>query len=371
MKNLNINCPIGRTGYGITSFNIVKGLHNLNVNLSLFPIGHNIECNREDEKVLIKNLYKNNEYFDYDAPCLKIWHQHDLSAKIGNGHYYSFPFFEVDQLTNKERHNLNYCDYIFVASRWAKDVLLKNDIRKPIYVAPLGVDTTIFQVPPKIRIKNNDTYVFFHIGKWEKRKGHDFLIDCFNTAFNENDNVELWLLPNNPFLNKEEEATWINLVTNSKLKDKIKIYQRLPTQQHLAEFIFYGDCGIFLSRAEGWNNEIPECMALGKPIITTNYSAHTEYCTNENSYLVNIDELEDAHDGKWFFGEGKWAKLGQNQMDQTIEHMRYVYHNNINSNPTGLETANKYSWNNTCSIIDTTLTRNYSYANPKKRKKRR
>lgn len=370
MKNLNINCPIGGTGYGITSYNIVRGLHNLNTNISLFPIGSNLECNNEEDSVLLRNLYKNNETFDYDAPCLKIWHQHDLASRIGKGHYYSFPFFEIDKLTNKEKHNLNYCDYIFVASEWAKQVLLQNNIHKPIYVAPLGVDTNIFKIPPKIRVKNNN-YIFFHIGKWEKRKSQDFLIECFNRAFINEDDVELWLLPHNPFLNKDEESHWLDLVKNSPLKDKIKIYHRLPTQYHLAEFIFYGDCGVFLSRAEGWNNEIPECMALDKPIIATNYSAHTEYCNSLNSYLVNIDELEEANDGKWFFGEGKWAKLAQNQMDQTIEHMRYVYHNNIASNPNGMETAQKYSWNNTCSIIDSTLTRNYSYANPQKRKKRR
>lgn len=370
MKNLNINCPIGKTGYGITSLNIVKGLHSLNTNVSLFLMGNNFECNNEEEQKIISNLYKNSETFDYNAPCLKIWHQHDLASRIGKGHYYAFPFFEVDKLTNKEKHHLNYCDYIFVASHWAKEVFLRNEINKPIYVAPLGVDTNLFKIPPKIKIKNNN-YVFFHIGKWEKRKSHDFLIECFNAAFTNQDDVELWLLPNNPFLSKEEESQWLNLVRHSPLKDKIKIYQRLPTQYHLAEFIFYGDCGVFLSRAEGWNNEIPECMALSKPIIVTNYSAHTEYCNADNSYLVHIDELEDANDGKWFHGEGKWAKLGKNQMDQTVEHMRYVYHNNITTNPKGTETAQKYSWNNTCSIIDSVLTRNYSYANPQKRKKRR
>ena len=62
------------------------------------------------------------------------------------------------------------------------------------------------------------------------------------------------------------------------------------------------DVGIFPSRAEGWNLEILELMSCGKHIITTNYSAHTEFCNKENALLVDIDELETAYDGKWFLG---------------------------------------------------------------------
>lgn len=371
-KKLNVNCPVGKTGYGITSLNITKTLsENFNVNVSLFPIGNNMELNNDKEKELFTQLLKNSHSFDKNAPCLKIWHQHDLSLRIGKGHFYTFPFFEIDALNSLERHHLNSCDYIFTASKWSKEILINNNIKVPIYVAPLGVDMEVFSSPAKIKIDNGN-YIFSHVGKWEHRKSHDFLLSAFEKAFDVNDNVELWLLPHNMFLNEQEENQWLALVENNKLKDKIKIFNRLPTQYHLAEFIYYSDCGVFLSRAEGWNNEILEFMALNKPVIATNYSAHTEYCDTNNSYLVDIKELEIAHDGKWFFGQGRWAKLADNEMEQTVLHMRSVYNNNIKDNPSGLETAKKYSWNNTSNIIDQTLLRNNSYhANTQTRKKRK
>jgi glycosyltransferase involved in cell wall biosynthesis len=373
MNKLNVNCPIGKTGYGITSLNIVKELDKINnLQVSLFPIGNSMELNADNEKEAISRLVKNSENFDSKSPCLKIWHQFDLANRIGSGKYFSFPFFEVDKLIPKEKTHLNSCDGIFVASQWAKEVLLRNDINKPIFVSPLAVDLSIFSMPPKIRIAN-ENYTFFHIGKWEYRKSHDFLIKCFDQAFDVNDKVELWLLPHNPFLSKQEENNWINLVSNSKLKSKIKIFDRLPTQYHLAEFIFQADCGLFLSRAEGWNNEILESMALNKPIIATFYSAHTEYCNEDNAYLVHVDEDEIANDGKWFHGIGSWAKLGHNELDQTINYMRYVYNNNITHNKKGLETAQKYTWTNTVSIIENTIFNNKgkNYANARKKKRRK
>lgn len=371
-KKLNLNCAIGKTGYGITSLNILKQLYKLDLTISLFPIGggNQIELNSENEKSIIENTFLNSQSFDCLSPCLKIWHQFDLANRIGSGHYYSFPFFEVDKLKPVEKVHLNSCDGIFVASKWGKTVLQENGIVKPIYVSPLAVDMDIFNIPTKIKVDNN--YVFFHIGKWEHRKSHDFLIQCFNAAFNPTDNVELWLLPHNMFLKPEEEKYWLDLVNNSKLANKIRIFDRLPTQYHLVEFIFHGDCGVFLSRAEGWNNSILESMALNKPIIATNYSAHTEYCTQQNSYLVDVTETEIANDGKWFHGEGSWAKLGQPQFDQSVEFMRFVYKNNIRTNPIGLETAKQFSWDKTAGIIHHTLMRNNSYyANSKKKSKRR
>ena len=96
-------------------------------------------------------------------------------------------------------------------------------------------------------------------------------------------------------------------------------------------------------------------MALNKPIITTNYSAHTEYCTADNAYLINIDGLTQAEDGKFFDGSGNWADLGQKQMEQTVEHMRKVYNEGIKTNSAGLETVQKYTWENTASIIKTEM----------------
>lgn len=370
-KKLNLNCAIGKTGYGITSLNILKKLFNLDLEVSLFPIGGNqVELNSETEKEILQQVFKNAQTFDYSAPCLKIWHQFDLASRIGSGHYYSFPFFEVDKLKPVEKVHLNSCDGIFVASKWGKQILQNNDITKPIYVSPLAVDLEIFKLPIKIKVDN--AYRFFHIGKWEHRKGHDFLIQAFNAAFTEEDDVELWLLPHNMFLKPEEEKFWIEMAKNSKLGNKIKIFDRLPTQYHLAEYIFHGDCGIYLSRAEGWNNSILESMALNKPIIATNYSAHTEYCTSKNSYLVDITETEIANDGKWFHGEGSWAKLGQEQLDQTVDLMRFVYNSNIRTNPEGLKTSKEFTWDNTASIIHQTLMRNNSYyANSRKKTKRR
>lgn len=341
--NLQLNCPIGYTGYGYASLNILKVLVQHN-NISLFPIGQPNVDNEEDS-ILVKKAISNGISTPYDATCVKIWHQFDLMSRIGKGKYVAFPFFEIDTMSTLEQYNLNFPDTILVSCNWAKNILLNNKIKQTIEIVPLGVDTGVFS--PKNIKKNNDQYIFCTIGKWEKRKNHDTIIECFNKAFELNDKVELWLVTHNPFLSTEEEKYWLNLVSSSKLNNKIKVFPRLPSHSHIAEVISYSDCGIYISRGEGWNMELLETMAMNKPVITSNYSAHTEYCNVDNSFMVSIDTVESAHDNKWFFGQGNWAKFDQAQKDQTIEHMRHVYKNHVSTNPEGLKTAQTYSWENT------------------------
>ena len=47
MKNLNISCPINKTGYGIASYNILKEL-SLQSQVSYFPIGQPSVDSKED-----------------------------------------------------------------------------------------------------------------------------------------------------------------------------------------------------------------------------------------------------------------------------------------------------------------------------------
>ena len=348
MKNINLYCPLGYTGYGITSLNILNELDK-RCEVSLFPIGKaNTGLNSLKDSDIINKCIFNARKFDANAPCLKIWHQHDLALRIGKGKYYSFPFFELDKLSPIEIHNINSCDIVFTATNWSKQILIENNITIPIIVCPLGVDNSIFY-PRKHNSDNK--YIFFHIGKWEKRKSQDIILQCFERSFTKDDNVELWLCPHNPFLTEAEHRHWVNMVKYHKLADKIRIFPRFPTQNDLASVISEADCGVFISRAEGWNNEIIESMSMNKPCIVTNYSAHTQYCTKDNSFLVEVKEKELANDDKWFFGQGYWAKLGQDEIDSIIDFMRYVYNNNIRTNPEGLKTSNQYSWTETAKII--------------------
>lgn len=349
--NINFYSPIGYTGYGVAGMNFLKSL-SVDNEVALFPIGQMHPESQEDSAICLKGFEKQESY-DPTAPCVKIWHQFDLATRVGRGKFFAFPFFELTDLTKKEIYHLNNVDEIIVTCSWAKKILEQNGVTRKINIVPLGVDRKIFDNGIKSSLKTDDKYIFMNIGKWEVRKGHDLLINWFNDVFTETDNVELWVAASSSeyAFPQQELDKWHNLYNNCKLKNKIKIFPRLNTQAEIAQLMSYADCGIFPTHAEGWNLELLEMMAMNKPVITTNYSAHTEFCNKDNAYLVDIDELEIANDNKYFNGFGKWAKFGDKQIDQFKTFMRQLYKDNIRSNPEGLKTANELSWENASSEL--------------------
>ena len=342
---INIISPINQLGYGIAGLNIVKAISKT-TDVALWPIGE-IQVTNEKDANVCSNSIQNTSFFDCNQPCLRIWHQHDMAQFVGKGKHIGFPVFELDTFNDLELHHLRSVDELFVCSEWAKDVIKSNNIDIPVQVVPLGVDSSIFA--PAKPVKKEKT-VFFNCGKWEVRKGHDILIKAFNQAFSPPDNVELWMMCQNPFNSPEEEHQWELLYNHP----KIRIIPRVETQEQVYNIMQQVDCGVFPSRGEGWNLEALELMSCGKHVIVTDYSAHTEFCTKDNADLVTIKEKELAYDGKWFHGHGSWAKFGNQEIDQLVHHMKN-FNNKMRddyyTNEAGINTALEFSWDNSARKI--------------------
>lgn len=355
--SINLACPINQLGYGVSGLNITKSLIELKQDVALHPIGA-IEAPEEYTPIL-KAAIGAGRTPDWKAPSIRMWHQHDMSQFIGSGTKYGFPIFELDRFSDLELHHLHYLDNWMVASEWAKEIMVESlshirgedYVKNHTHVIPLGVDRDIF----KESISHRKETIFFNCGKWEVRKGHDILVEAFNKAFNEDDDVELWMMCDNPFFPEEENFRWERLYRSSKLGEKIRIIPRQKTQQDVYNIMTQTDCGVFPARAEGWNLELLEMMSCGKQVIATNYSAHTEFCNDENCYLVNTDEKEDANDGFWFRGQGQWASIKEEQIDSLAEHMRDVHekkkNDDLSINQAGIDTAKKFSWKNSAQKI--------------------
>lgn len=361
MKKINLNVPINSLGYGVVGYNVWKHLSQ-SMDVSLFPIGYTISPPTDDgnksipvdisKRIHNDSIKANN--FDGSLTTLKIWHENQLAERVGFGKYYAWPFFEISKFDQRRISHMQSVDQIIVSSEWAKNIVEKNVTTAEPLVVECGVDRTIFHEEVKPRdispefiiqeISKYTPYVFLNCGKWEVRKGHDVLYKAFKNAFaiEKYPDVELWMMSSNPFLTDSERRHWESLYRSD---PRIKILDRVDFQTELAAVMAGADCGVFPSRAEGWNLEVLEMMSMGKQVITTNYSAHTQFCNNMNSYLIDIEEEEPVYDGKFFTGDnGLWASLKGNPFDQLVSHMRHAYNTGRRRNNEGIETAKSLSW---------------------------
>lgn len=330
-------------GYGHVAVNVIKALQENGHKPSLLPMGAptltidfpdlNLVASREPRK---------------GDDCLTIWHEYALIENaIGKGNYIGYPFFELNELDPNRKRNLNYMDKLVVASDWAKGVLLNNGIKIPIIVAPPGI-SDIFS-PQSVPKAPNGPYVFFNVGKYEYRKSTRLIAELFDKAFERTDNVELWLHCDSDLKNiKMQLKEFHEFCANLKNGNKIKFTKPVKTDIALAQLMNESDCGVFLSRAEGFGLPILQMIACGKPVISTDYSGHSQFLTPTNHFNVPVTKFESARDNIWFNGLGTWAAIDKNLQDLTIDYMRQCYLNRPAGNSGSVQ---EFTWNQTANSI--------------------
>lgn len=363
LTELNFISPFNTTSYGYVGSHLYHNLSTLYPTLKIASqcIPHKSTFSAEDRFSYIK---KQTDVFEGsflpNAPSIKIWHQFDMTGFTGNGPKIGFPIFELNRFTETEKRNLKYPDHLIVCSKWAKEIILNNIDRKPdtVHVVPLGVDRSIFHEGHQDT--EGTATRFINMGKWEIRKGHDVIIEAFNRAFSPDDNVELHMFNHNPFLTPAKTNEWYDLYLKSHLKEKIHFGKCLPDQSAVYNIMKLMDCGVFPSRAEGWNLEILEMLSCGKHIITTNVTGHTEFCSHNNSKLIDLVDMEPAFDDRFFFGQGEWYSIKDEHIDQIAEFMYYHIHlpkqkNHLKQNEEGVKTAKKLTWESSATTLYDTI----------------
>lgn len=175
----------------------------------------------------------------------------------------------------------------------------------------------------------NKPFVFLSVFKLEARKGWDVLLDAFLDEFGPGEDVELHILTR-PYPRAKSSAASVmwKWLERSKGLSRARDAGRLPRvyvhSRHVADAdyprLYLGSDAVVLpTRGEGWGRPQMEAMAMGRPLITTNWSGPTAYINDDVVYPLKIDGLsEAARDmnmtdpeaaawNTWFDGE-MWAK---------------------------------------------------------------
>ncbi len=349
--------PHSRTGYGVTGANLLRALQEKGVPVAFFPIG-GVDQSLTDNPRLAAALQA-QESFRVDAPSVRLSQQFDLALHAGRGPRVAFTIFETNVFTPREMHHLRMQDAVLVCSPWAREVCIDNGlVPSAVHVVPLGVDPTIYNqsVVPRQRWQADET-VFMQVGKLEARKGQLDLLRAFEAAFSPRDRVRLVLVCHNPFQAREHFDAALAPFRNSAMARQITLHTtELATSRDVAAMMAAADCGVFPARAEGWNLEALEMLAMGKSLIASNATAHTAFLTTANARLIDMGPPEPALGGRL---PGSWPSWTSAQHEQLVHHLRDVHAARCagtdRHNVAGLDTSRRHGWSDSADALLTAL----------------
>lgn len=267
----------------------------------------------------------------------------------------NFGFFawETDKLPDNWIPICNSMDGLLVPSDYNVEVAKISGITVPIRKVEHAIDQSQFE---KIQHFDfglpKDVFIFYSIFQWTERKNPIGLLKAYFSEFCSADKV-LLLLKSYRFNNGNlEDKKWIEkevaTIGNSmNIKDfpaASLVFKSMSRQEMLS---FHNQCDVLVHpcRSEGFGLTQFEAMAMGKPVISTNYSGHLEFMNKENSYLVDYS-MTPVTNMPWniYTGRQNWAEPDVGDLKKA---MREVYENRDAAKQKGLlgkETVKDYSW---------------------------
>ncbi len=210
-------------------------------------------------------------------------------------HYFPLPFlFNVKMIKKLNGFFINICDAAIAPSLKAKNELLRDGVKRPIFIVPTGISPDKFDQKPKgylhekLHIPNNKK-IILTVGRLHKEKSIDFLIKAFALTHKTCPDIVLVIIGRGPLKSKLEE-----LAASLKIAESVYFAGTLePKDMSYA----YADSTsfIFASTSETQGLVVYEAFAAGLPVVAVEDGAFKNVVENDkNGYTTTKDEVQFA-----------------------------------------------------------------------------
>ena len=234
--------------------------------------------------------------------------------------------WETEQFPEEFSGSEDYFDAIFTPSNHSARAIEKT-VAKPVKVLPhtldwQGIHRASAEAPPR-SLKYADPsrvtfgFAFDPKSSWE-RKNPEAVVTAFRNAFvDDYSGVELVLK-----VNSRSEMSFRYQRLLEQTRDlPLKVISQSMSREESLEFFAELDVYVSLHRAEGFGLTLAETMAMGIPVIATNYSGNVDFMPAGSAALIDYDLIESkAVEGAYPIGT-VWADPDLNQASEEMKRL--------------------------------------------------
>jgi glycosyltransferase involved in cell wall biosynthesis len=222
--------------------------------------------------------------------------------------------WELPAFRDEWAKELRHFDEIWTPSTFCRRAI-EAMTSKPVTVAPhvaLGADLTEPGSREAFGI-GKDEFAFLYMfdgSSMVERKNPRCLVDAFQAAFSPHDPVRLVLKASYP---DRELSEYLDRLAAS--DPRCAVLRRAMGAREIAGLIRACDCYVSPHRSEGFGLTVAEAMALGRPVIATDYGGTADFVTDEVGFPLRYRLVEVDRDHGPYQKGAIWA-------DPSREHLR-------------------------------------------------
>jgi len=300
-------------GLGIAATNLVKAFDKLSIPSSL----HNYSLTGRD---LNWDLVSRFQEIRDRRCCLQVisildilHYQYELRPKV---HSILYPYWELSNIPETYHTELKKYNEIWAPSKFVFNTLSSIHPRVTLVRQSLKIPESL---PYKKNEKSSLRFLtYFDFDSSAARKNIKASIIAFKKAFPNQHDVSLSVKARGS--NDQGARQW--LASQAARDPRITIIDIILSRDDIERLIMDCDAFISLHRSEGFGFGAAEALAAGKAVISTDYSATTDFITAETGYPVKYD-LIAVKEGEYPHWEDQvWADP---RIDSAVGALQEIY----------------------------------------------
>jgi len=202
--------------------------------------------------------------------------------------------YETTSLSAEQTNSIRNFDIILAPSTFCRNAYLSSGINpNNLFYVPYPLNTEKWNpgVEP-LHKKNDDIFRFLYMNTSFERKGIDLLILAWLQEFKKDEPVELSLKT----YQEHKDLIPKNLITNIAKKNglsfsvaaPVHLYDQAIDDDEIPGFMKSFDALVSPHRSEGFGMNPWYAMALGIPVICTNYGGTMDFAKQDLTWLIDV-----------------------------------------------------------------------------------
>lgn len=270
--------------------------------IPLFLIKDNLDLSSYDEDQEFLNWVTNclqtaEKSHDRNKTAFKLWHLGGSLSSYSKDQVL-LSFYETDSPTDTELNIVKNQKHVFFTSEYTRDIFAMFGAENVSYL-PLFFDKKYFKKLDKTFF-DDGRIVFNLVGKLEKRKNHQAVIQAWAKKYGNNKKYYLNCAVYNPFFKPEENQQLWQHILGGQNYFNIKFHPFMSKNEMYNDYLNSADIVIGMSGGENWDLPVFHSVGIGKHAVILNCNGYKGWANKENAVLVTPNGKQPAHDGRFF-----------------------------------------------------------------------
>jgi glycosyltransferase involved in cell wall biosynthesis len=255
-----------------------------------------------------------------DIPAVYVRDRHQALEAV---HVTGFFLWETSKAPRVQQLGIDLVDEIWTPTEYVARVYAAF---AKVHVVGKGLYVSGAILPRNIEAPGTVSFLtVFDFHSSIERKNPLASVSAFRRAFQSNEDVRLVLKASN--VNPQHPGNafgqWERICAAASTDPRIHLITERYSEAQMADLLRETSCVVSLHRSEGFGYVLADAMALGIPVIATDYSGNTDFCNDQTSFPVDYALVPVRSAGAHWEEEG--AEWADPNVDSAAARMLEVY----------------------------------------------